>query len=37
MPTDPTHSITERLSRSLSGPEGTLALARMQVLDRWIC
>ncbi|AVV44155.1 hypothetical protein PYK79_23890 [Streptomyces sp. ID05-04B] len=33
-PTDPTHSITERLSRSLSGPEGTLALARMQVLGR---
>lgn len=33
-PTDPTLSITERLSRSLSGPEGTLALARMQVLGR---
>ncbi|OXS35612.1 hypothetical protein [Streptomyces sp. XY006] len=33
-PTDPTHSITERLSRTLSGPEGTLALARMQLLGR---
>lgn len=33
-PTDPTHSISERLSRSLSGPEGALALARMQVLSR---
>ncbi|MER7576653.1 hypothetical protein [Streptomyces sp. NPDC126514] len=33
-PTDPTHSITERLSRFLSGPEGTLALARMQVLGQ---
>ncbi|WP_327111076.1 hypothetical protein OG206_00745 [Streptomyces sp. NBC_01341] len=32
--TDPTHSISERLSRSLSGPEGALTLARMQVLGR---
>lgn len=31
---DPTRSTTEHLSRFLSGPEGTLALARMQTLSR---